>query len=74
MLYKKHPRSGKNTKVFGEFKLLQNNIVNFTNDSNNLNDSHAFRKACWSILKMFLNNKKLQLFHICSSKTGLQLI
>ena len=66
ILYKKYLRSGKNTKVFEEFKLLQNKIVNLTNDSrdryytrisNKLNDSHIFPKANWSILKMFLNNK-----------------
>ena len=67
ILYKKHLRSGKNTKVFEEFKLLQNKIVNLTNDSrdryytrisNKLNESHVFPKAYWSILKIFLNNKK----------------
>ena len=67
ILYKKHLRSGKNTKVFEEFKLLQNKIVNLTNDlrdryytriSNKLNDSPVPPKAYWSILKMFLNNKK----------------
>ena len=58
----------KNTKVFEEFKLLQNKIVNLTNDSrdryyirifNKLEDSHVFRSAYWLIfLKGFLNNKK----------------
>ena len=66
ILYKKYLRSGKNTKVFEEFKLLQNKIVNLTNDSrdryytrisNKLNDAHIFPKANWSISKMFLNNK-----------------
>ena len=33
ILYKKYLCSGKNTKVFEEFKLLQNKIVNLTNDS-----------------------------------------
>ena len=67
ILYKKYLRSGKNTKVFEEFKLLQNKSVNLTNDSrdryytrisNKLNDSHVSPNAYWSILKMFLNNKK----------------
>ena len=68
ILYKKYLRSGKNTKVFEEFKLLQNKIVNLTNDSrdryytrisNKLNDPHVSPKAYWSILKMFLYIKKL---------------
>ena len=33
ILYKKYLLSGKNTKVFEEFKLLQNKIINLTNDS-----------------------------------------
>ena len=50
ILYKKYLRSGKNTKLFEEFKLLQNKIVYLTNDSrdkyytrisNKLNDSHV---------------------------------
>ena len=36
-----------------------------------LDGSHASPKAYLSILKMFLNNKKLRLFHLCSMKTGL---
>ena len=66
ILFKKYLRSGKNTKVFEEFKLLQNKIVHLTNHSrgryytrisNKLNDSHVSPKAYWSILKMFLNNE-----------------
>ena len=54
IFYKKYLRSGKNTKVFEEFKLPQNKIVNLTNDSrdryytrisNKLNDSHVSSKA-----------------------------
>ena len=50
ILYKKYLRSGQNTKVFEEFKLLQNKIVNLINDlkdiriSNKLNDFHVFLK------------------------------
>ena len=33
ILYKKYLRSGKNTKVFEELKLLLNKIVSLTNDS-----------------------------------------
>ena len=67
MTTKKYLRSGKNTKVFEEFKLLQKKIVNLTNNSrdryytrisNKLNDFHISPKVYWSILKMFLNNKK----------------
>ena len=67
MTTKKYLRSGKNTTVFEEFKLLQNKIVNLTNNSrdryytrisNKLNDFHISPKVYWSILKMFLNNKK----------------
>ena len=56
ILYKKHLRSGKNAKVFEEFKLLQNKIVNLTNDSrdryytrisNKLNHPHVPPKAYW---------------------------
>ena len=36
ILYKKYLRSGKNTKVFEEYKLLQNKIVNLTNDSRDM--------------------------------------
>ena len=32
-LYKKYLRGSKNTKIFEEFKLLQNKIVSLTNDS-----------------------------------------
>ena len=50
ILHKKYLRSGKNTKVFEEFKPLQNKIANLANDSrdiyytrisNKLNDSHT---------------------------------
>ena len=67
VLYKRYLCSGKNTNVFEEFMPLQNKIVNLTNDlrdryytriSNKLNDSPVPPKAYWSILKMFLNNKK----------------
>ena len=58
----------KNTKISGEFKLLQNEIVNLTKDSraryytrisNKINDSHVSPKAYWLILKMLWNNKKI---------------
>ena len=29
-----------------------------------------YPRAYWSILKTFLNNKKLGLFHLCYAKTG----
>ena len=67
MPYKKYLRTGKNTNVFEQFKLLQNKIVKLTNDSrekyytrksNKLNDSHVSPKAYWSILKMLLNKNK----------------
>ena len=70
-LYKKNFRRGKNTKQFEEFQLLQNKIVDLTNDSrdryytrisNKLNDSYVSPKAYWSILKIFLNNKKPPIF------------
>ena len=52
----KYLHCGKNNKVFEEFKLLQNKIVDLTNDSrdrcytrisNKLNDSHLSLKAYW---------------------------
>ena len=46
----------------------------YTRISNKVNDSQVSPKAYWSILKMFLNNKKLGLFHLFSMKTGLQWI
>ena len=67
ILYKKYFCSSKNTKLFEKFKLLQNKTLNLANDSrdryytrisNKLNDLHVSLKACWSILKMFLNNQK----------------
>ena len=67
ILYKKYLCSGKNTKKFEEFKLLQNKIVNlrngsrdryYTRISNKPSDSHASPKAYWSILKIFLNNRR----------------
>ena len=54
ILYKKYLRSGKNTKLFKEFKLLQNKIVNLANDSrdryfiriyNKLNNPHVSPKV-----------------------------
>ena len=36
----------------------------YTRISNKVNDSQVSPKAYWSILKMFLNNKKLGLFHL----------
>ena len=80
ILYKKYLRSGKNTKVFEEYKLLQNKIVNLTNDSrdmyytrisNKLNDSHVSLKAYWSILKMFLNNKRTPIIPLLFYEKGL---
>ena len=70
MIYKKYLRSGKNAKVFEEFKLFQNKIVNLTNDSRDRyypkylllyqinTDSHVSPRAYWSTLKMFFDNKK----------------
>ena len=55
-LYKKYLRGSKNTKIFEEFKLLQNKIVSLTNDSrdwyytrisNKLNHPHVPPKAYW---------------------------
>ena len=68
ILCKKYLCSNKNTKVFEEFKLPQNKIVNlminsrdryYTRISNKLTDSHVFPKAFWSILKILLNSENL---------------
>ena len=34
----------------------------------------TYFKGYWSIFKMFMNNKKLRLFHLSSMSTDLQLI
>lgn len=72
MPFKKYLRAGQITEIFQKFELLPNKIITITNDSrgrcytrisSKLNYIAVSPKAFCHILKMFLNDKKLQLIN-----------